>query len=190
VDGGKVIFARLLDVDGQLVGTHACFPDMFDAATRQKARWMTGIALAGWDRLGWQGGFAESWMRLRDRKAVFAAIVLSAAYLCIILSAVLLLAQRSGYYDPPPVSQLVRLILLATLVLLCWRIVVRTGFVWLMHGPMQATLSIPRSLVANIITIVAARKACWSYLRHIFGARLVWDKTNHAHFPGGASQHG
>jgi bacteriophage N4 adsorption protein B len=189
-DGGKVIFARMLDGDGELVGTRACFPDSFEAATRQKARWMTGIALAGWDRLGWRGGFAESWMRLRDRKAVFAAIVLATAYLCVILSAVLLLAQRTGLYDPPPISPLTQLILFATLVLLCWRTVVRTGFVWLMHGPRQAALSIPRSLVANIITIVAARKACWTYIRHIFGARLVWDKTSHAHFPEEASQHG
>jgi bacteriophage N4 adsorption protein B len=189
-DGGKVIFARMLDGDGELVGTRACFPDSFEAATRQKARWMTGIALAGWDRLGWRGGLAESWMRLRDRKAVFAAIVLATAYLCVILSAVLLLAQRTGLYDPPPISPLTQLILFATLVLLCWRTVVRTGFVWLMHGPKQAALSIPRSLVANIIAIVAARKACWTYMRHIFGARLVWDKTSHAHFPEEASQHG
>lgn len=189
-DGGKAIFARMLDGSGQLVGTRACFPDTFTAATRQKARWMTGIALAGWDRMGWHGGIAESWMRLRDRKAVFAALVLTAAYLCIILSVLLLLAQLGGYVDPSPVPSLIRTILLITLVLLCWRIAVRTGFVWQMHGPRQAALSIPRSLMANIITIVAARKACWTYIGLIFGARLVWDKTSHPHFPEEASQHG
>ncbi|MGJ3628815.1 hypothetical protein AB5I41_21435 [Sphingomonas sp. MMS24-JH45] len=32
---------------------------------RQKARWMIGIALAGWDRTGWGGDrrVAEMWMR-------------------------------------------------------------------------------------------------------------------------------
>jgi bacteriophage N4 adsorption protein B len=189
-DGGKIIFARMLDADGQLVGTRACFPDSFEAATRQKARWMTGIALAGWDRLGWQGGLVESWMRLRDRKAVFAAIVLTTAYLCIALTALLIGAERAGLFLSPPISPLVQLILALTFALLCWRLLVRTGFVWLMHGPRQAALSIPRSLVANVITIVAARKACWSYVRHVFGARLVWDKTSHAHFPEEASQHG
>lgn len=189
-DGGKIIFARMFDADGELVGTRACFPDTFEAATRQKARWMTGIALAGWDRLGWRGGLAEIWMRLRDRKAVFAAIVLTTAYICIILSVVLLLAQRAGYHNPPAVAPLTRTILFATLLLLCWRIVIRTAFVGLMHGPRQAAMSIPRSLVANIITIVAARKACWGYVRHIFGAQLVWDKTSHAHFPAQASQRG
>jgi bacteriophage N4 adsorption protein B len=189
-DGGKVIFARMLDAQGQLVGTRACFPDSFEGATRQKARWMTGIALAGWDRLGWRGGLAEIWMRLRDRKAVFAAIVLTAAYLCIALTAILIGAERAGLFQSPPTSPVTRLILALTLALLCWRMIVRTGFVWLMHGARQAALSIPRSLVANIITIVAARKACWNYVRHIFGARLVWDKTSHAYFPEEASQHG
>jgi bacteriophage N4 adsorption protein B len=182
-NGGKVIFARMLDADGELVGTRACFPATFNAATRQKARWMTGIALAGWDRLGWQGGIIESWMRLKDRKAVFAAIVLSTAYLCIILSVILIGAELSGLYIAPHSSQLAQIILLGTAMLLVWRIMVRIGFVWLMHGPRQAFLCIPRALIANLIAIVAARKACWNYLQHMFGGKLVWDKTSHMHFP-------
>lgn len=189
-DGGKVIFARMLDSGGQLVGTRACFPDSFTAATRQKARWMTGIALAGWDRLGWQGGWAETWMRLRDRKAIFAALVLSVAYLCIILTAALILAERAGWFAPPPLSSAVRMMLLLTLALLVWRSLVRAAFVWAMHGPGQAALSIPRSAVANIIAIAAARRACWSYARSLFGKKLDWDKTNHAHFPHEAGQNG
>jgi adsorption protein B len=189
-DGGKEIFARMLDADGQLVGTRACFPDHFNAASRQKARWMTGIALAGWDRMGWQGGIIESWMRMRDRKALFAAIVLTTAYMCIILSIIIAFAQRGGYFDPPSISPLVQAILVSTLALLFWRIVVRTGFVWLMHGAKQAALSIPRSLVANFVMIVAASKAFATYARHLLGARLDWDKTAHAHFPDDAGKHG
>ena len=45
---------------------------------------MTGIALAGWDRLGWSGGLAERWMRLRDRRALLAALVLAAAYVALV----------------------------------------------------------------------------------------------------------
>jgi bacteriophage N4 adsorption protein B len=189
-DGGKTIFARLYDAQDELVGTRACFPDSFSSATRQKSRWMIGIALAGWDRLGWQGGLAETWMRLRDRKAVFAALVLFAAYICIFLTAALMLADRAGLFASPPSSRLGAIILLATLVLLGWRMLVRVGFVWLMHGAKQAMLSIPRSLIANLIAIVAARRACQHYLRYVFGAALAWDKTAHAHFPEGAPRHG
>ncbi len=188
-DGGKVIFARMQDDAGQLVGTKACFPDTFEASARQKARWMTGIALAGWDRLGWQGGFFETWMRLRDRKAIFAAIVLSAAYLCIALTVVLIGLEHAGLYAPQPFSPLVRTILFMTFVLLCWRIVIRFVFVWMMHGPRQAFYSIPRGAVANVIAIVAARRACANYLRLILGGTLTWDKTTHTHFPNAAKQH-
>ena len=62
---------------GRSIATRAYFPATLDAAVAQKARWMTGIALAGWDRLGWSGGLAERWMRLRDRQSVLAALVLA-----------------------------------------------------------------------------------------------------------------
>jgi bacteriophage N4 adsorption protein B len=189
-DGGKVIFARMLDEYGNLVGTRACFPDTYEAATRQKARWMTGIALAGWDRLGWRGGFSETWMRLRDRKAVFAAIVLTTAYLSIALTVVLIGLDNAGLYVAPRTSSTVRILLLLTLVLLAWRIIIRFAFVWLMHGVSQAFLSIPRTFVANIIGIVAARRACWTYLRLLLGGTLSWDKTEHTHFPDKVTQRG
>lgn len=189
-DGGKVIFATMLDSSGHLVGTRACFPDSFTAATRQKARWMTGIALAGWDRLGWRGGAAEIWMRLRDRKAMLAALVLSIAYLCILLTAALMLAERTGWFSPPPLSPTVMLMLGLTLALLLWRTVIRAAFVLSMHGPRQAALSIPRSVIANIIAIVAARRAFWNYCRSLSGKTLDWDKTTHRHFPDEASQSG
>ena len=50
--GGRATFARVRDANGLLVAVRAFFPDRIDAAVRQKARWMTGIALAGWDRTG------------------------------------------------------------------------------------------------------------------------------------------
>ena len=69
------------------------FPATLDGAVAQKARWVTGIALAGWDRLGWSGGLAERWMRLRDRQSVIAACLLAAAYLGILCWGALGLAR-------------------------------------------------------------------------------------------------
>ncbi|RDV01773.1 glycosyl transferase family protein [Sphingorhabdus pulchriflava] len=181
--GARTIFARILDEDGQLVGTRACFPDTLGAAVRQKARWMTGIALAGWDRLGWRGSAFEYWMRLRDRKAVFAALVLTLAYACIALTALLILAHRSGVHDPKPLSSTLVLLLLINAVLLMWRMAVRCAFVSRQYGWRQGLLSIPRTVVANIIAIMAARRATFVYARHLLGGKLQWDKTTHAHFP-------
>ncbi len=188
--GGKVILARVLDRHGKYVGTRACFPDQLNAAVRQKARWMTGIALAGWDRLGWQGSMAEFWMRLRDRKAVLAAIVLCAAYLCIIVTVLLILAQASGLAKLPPLSPTARFLILANGIILLWRLTLRGIFVGREQGWREGLLSVPRSVIANIISIMAARKACWNYIRHIFGKPLVWDKTAHSHFPTDTQTHG
>lgn len=185
--GNRTIFARIQDGSGHLVGTRACFPDTLSAAVRQKARWMTGIALAGWDRLGWRGGLVEFWMRLRDRKAVLAAIVLSAAYACIALTAILILGQRAGLHDPRPLGNFLLVLLAINALLLIWRLFVRACFVGRVHGWAQGMLSVPRTIIANIIAVMAARRAVATYLRHVFGAALRWDKTAHSHFPAPAS---
>jgi bacteriophage N4 adsorption protein B len=183
-DGQRTIFARIYDSHDELVGTRACFPDTLSASVRQKARWMTGIALAGWDRLGWQGGLAEFWMRLRDRKAIFAAIVLSAAYLCIILAALLTLAELAGLFEANPLNPLTVTLLFANALILLWRLVVRAYFVWHAQGRRAAMLSVPRALIANIVAIMAARRAVTGYAAHLLGKALHWDKTAHVHFPG------
>ena len=43
-------------------------------------------------------------------------------------------------------------------------------------------LSIPRLFVANLVSLLAARRAIAIYLPTLRGQRPVWDKTAH-HFP-------
>jgi len=71
--------------------------------------------------------------------------------------------------------------------LLVWRIIVRILFVWRAYGLLEALLSVPRGIIANIIAMMAARRAVMLYLRYLRGARLVWDKTSHR-FPGSSRQ--
>ncbi len=181
--GGRTIFARMADSDGNLVGTRACFPDTISASVRQKSRWLTGIALAGWDRMGWQGGMAETWMRLRDRRALLAALVLCTAYACIVLTAILGLAWAFRIYQPQHYSMTLINLLWINSGFLVWRLCVRAAFVGAVYGPTEAALSVPRTFVANIIGIMAARRGCAAYLMYMFGGRLAWDKTAHRHFP-------
>jgi bacteriophage N4 adsorption protein B len=181
--GGRTIMARILDRDGDLVGTRACFPDSLGASVRQKTRWLTGIALAGWDRLGWQGNLAQKWMLLHDRRSIFAAIVLVAAYACILLTALLMVAEANGWHRPDALSPLLVKLLWINAAFLLWRLAVRAAFVGAIYGPKEAMFSVPRSLLANIIAIMAARRACLAYIRHCFGAPLRWDKTAHHHVP-------
>lgn len=186
--GGRTMMARICDDHGQLVGTKACFPDTLDASVRQKTRWLTGIALAGWDRLGWSGSLAEKWMRLHDRRSIFAAVVLMAAYICVVLTAILALGEVSGLYRPKPLPGGIVFMLGLNAIFLMWRITVRAGFVSAQYGWPEALRSIPRSLIANIISIMAARRACMMYLRHCTGTPLTWDKTVHRVVPPMAAQ--
>ncbi len=182
--GARTIMARLLDRDGQLAGTRACFPDTLSASVRQKTRWLTGIALAGWDRLGWRGNLAQKWMLVHDRRSIFAAIVLLAAYFCIALTAVLTLLGALELHQPSPLSQTLIALLWINALFLLWRLTVRAAFVGSVYGPMEALYSVPRSIIANIIAIMAARRACSAYVRHCLGAPLRWDKTTHHTVPG------
>lgn len=177
--GGRGILVRMRDGRGELISTREYFPDTLSAAVRQKARWTVGIALAGWDRLGWAGAWRERWMRLRDRRAALAAVVLLTAYAGFALAVVIYganhLLGRPVMQLPQPLPWL----LSATGVLLVWRVLVRMLFVWRAYGAGQALLSVPRTLVANIIAILAAVRAVAIYARHLRGEALVWDKTQH-----------
>ncbi len=187
--GQRTIMARILDDNGDLIGTKAHFPDTLDTSVRQKTRWLVGITLAGWDRLGWRGGFAEKWMRLHDRRSIFAAVVLVMAYFCIFLTTLLALLQVGGMYQPTPMPEWMMILLSMNGLFLFWRWIVRAAFVGALYGFAEALLSVPRSLIANIIAIMAARRACMAYLRHCFGAPLPWDKTVHHVVPSTVVHH-
>lgn len=177
--GGSSVFVRMKDARGGLVCTREHFPDKFRDAVRQKARWTVGIALSGWDRLGWHGGLAECWMRLRDRRAALAALVLFAAYVGLLLQGALLVVCLATGASEPPMSAALVTLLWANLVLMVWRMAIRAAFVTQAYGWVQGLLSIPRTLIANLITIFAARRAVGLYVGLMRGQPLVWDKTTH-----------
>lgn len=181
--GGRGAFVRLpLEAGGPPVAVRAHFPATLEAAVRQKARWMAGIALSGWDRLGWRSGFAENWMRLHDRRAPLAALVLLAAYAAMVLAALsALVAWLSGTGSAPAHPGL-DLALAACLALMGWRLAMRFAFVTASYGWREGLMSIPRAVVANIIAMIAARKAVALYLRMRREGVVRWDKTAH-HFP-------
>ena len=187
--GGRTILARIQDDERNLIGTRACFPDTLEASVKQKARWVLGISLTGWDRLGWRNSMWENWMILRDRKAVFAALVLTIAYISIAIFGLLAIGQIAGFYDPKPLPDMIYALLLLNAVFLIWRLFIRAVFVGKLYGFTEALFSFPRVIIANIIAVMAARRAVAHYIRYCFGADLRWDKTAHRHFPE-TSRHG
>jgi adsorption protein B len=180
--GGRGLFARVVGPRGPVV-TREYFPGTLAAAIRQKARWMSGIALSGWDRLGWTGGFAEWWMRGRDRQSMLAALLLVAGYFA--SAAWLLLKAREGVTGavPPPLSPLLTALVQLNLGLLLWRLSVRAAFTAGTHGVREALRAVPRAAVSNLVAMLAAAAAFRRYRRaRLSGGRPAWGKTAHA-FP-------
>jgi adsorption protein B len=145
------------------------------------ARWLTGIALAGWDRTGWRATLnpGDHWMRMRDRRATLALPVLAIAYATLLLwsvSAMLHLLDRSAM---PGLAPAVRALLWANFALLLWRLLVRAVFVQRAYGWSEAFWSAPRVLVGKYIALFAARRAIALYVRILLGAAPRWDKTDH-----------
>lgn len=177
--------ARLLRIaerpGGSLVAVRAYFPRTIDAAVRQKARWMTGIALAGWDRTGWGGWrqVGDNWMRMRDRRATLEIPVLALAYLSILLWALSFGAHLLARTPASVPSLLMQALLWTNLALLLWRLAVRAAFVGHAYGWREAVWSAPRVLSSNVVALLAARRALFDYVRMLRGAPARWDKTAH-----------
>jgi bacteriophage N4 adsorption protein B len=178
--GEKTIFVRLPQ-HGELgmVATKAHFPATLETAVRQKTRWITGIALAGWDRLGWSGGVFECWMRLRDRRAIIAAVILTSAYMAAVIAFLFSLSALLGGTEVEITTDTIETLIAINVGLLFWRAGIRAYFVTHLYGWREGLISVPRTVVGNIIAIMAARRAVVQYWRIAKGGRPVWDKTAH-----------
>lgn len=181
--GGRGRFVRVRGSDGRLVATRAFFPARLDAAVRQKTRWMHGIALQGWDRLGWRREPVDLWMQLRDRRGPLAAILLVLAYALVGVVAIGLALEQIGLIAPPAPTPFLTALLVINMAGLVLRFAVRALFTAREHGWKQGLLAIPRTFVSNIIAIMAGRRALAAYVGTLRGAPIVWDKTEHRDHP-------
>jgi len=179
--GLKTMFVRMPAVPGArgVVCSRGHFPSSLGEAVRQKARWLGGIALSGWDRLGWSGGLGERWMRLRDRRGPIAALLLLSGYLAAFLWTQLWLAKALGAPVELRISPFLATLLWVNLWLLVWRILMRALFTTSAYGWAEGARSVPRLVVGNIIAILAAFRALGVYLSRVPPA---WEKTRHV-FP-------
>lgn len=179
--GLKTMFVRLPARPGErsVVASRGHFPGTLGAAVRQKARWLGGIALAGWDRLGWSGGIGERWMRMRDRRGPLAALLLAAAYAAAFLWSQIWVAGLLGAPIRARIDPALLTLLTINGWLLAWRIFMRACFTAWAYGIREGILSIPRLVVGNVVAMLAAARAL---AIHVGGGATHWDKTRHV-FP-------
>ena len=180
--GGGSLFARIAEYPGgPIVAVRAYFPGRIDAAIRQKTRWMIGIALAGWDRVGWGAArdWREHWMRMRDRRAPVAVLVLIAAYLAALFWATSAILHAISDIPPAALPPAMTALLTVNSGLLVWRLAVRAAFTGRAYGWRQALWSLPRAVVGNFIALAAAQRALFRYIAMLRGAAPHWEKTAH-----------
>jgi adsorption protein B len=183
-------FIRARDASGSLVATRGFFPATVHDAVRQKTRWIHGIALQGWDRFGWPERLVDKWMVLRDRRGPLFAMVLAAGYVFVLVDVALLAARLAGVAVPEDPSPRLGVLLVVSFAALVWRTAWRFAFTAHEYGLAEGLRGIVRIPVANVIAILAGRRAINAYVGTLRGRALRWDKTEHRSHPASASNPG
>ena len=126
----------------------------------------------------------ERWFRMRDRRGPLSAILLVAGYASMLLWSQLWFAESLGAPPPEPLSPALLLLLKVNVMLLFWRLLMRAAFTTATYGWREGLIALPRTLVANLIAILAAKRAL---MLHLSGGPKQWDKTAHI-FPAEAAR--
>jgi adsorption protein B len=156
------------------VVTREFFPSSWNSALRQRTRWVTGIALQGWQRFGWSGKPGEIYWLWRDRKGLIANPLSLAANLVFAYG----LATALWMRVTPGQARLAE----ATLALQVLRIGVRALCTGRVYGLVFA-LGVPvRAVYANALNTAATMQAIARYTwARVHGRPLRWLKTEHAY---------
>ena len=175
--GFKQIFVPLTRLGPRtrnFVATREYFPKRWRTALRQRTRWVTGIALQGWERFGWKGSWSEVYWLWRDRKGLIASP------LGLLANSVFFYALARALWTrfTPLDVALTR----ATFAVQLWRMVVRMGCVARVYG-LWFAVGVPlRALYANVINAFATTRAVAQYTVAKFrGHPLRWLKTEHSY---------
>ena len=155
------------------------FPKQWSTALRQRTRWVTGIALQGWERFGWAGTYSEVYWFWRDRKG------LVSNPLGFIANALFVYGLATSMW-----MRLTPLGLELTSVTLAFqllRIAVRMTCVAHVYG-MVFALGVPLRLpYANLLNAAATVRAVTRYAyARMRGLPLRWVKTEHSYPTRGA----
>ncbi len=169
-----VPITRLGTVGRDFMAVREFFPKRWGTALRQRTRWVTGIALQGWERFGWAGTYSEVYWFWRDRKG------LVSNPLGFIANAVFVYGVATRMWNRlTPLAIEITTITLAFQIL---RMAVRMTCVARVYG-MVFALGVPLRLpYANLLNATATVRAVANYAyARIRGIPLRWVKTEHSY---------
>jgi adsorption protein B len=156
------------------MATREYFPRRWTAALRQRTRWVTGIALQGWQQLGWRGKPGEVYWLWRDRKGLIGNPLSLLANLVFVYGVATALWTRTTPIDAH--------LGVATLALQVLRTAVRMVCVARVYG-VPFSLGVPvRAVYANALNTAATFRALSLYtIARVRRRPLRWLKTDHAY---------
>ena len=186
--GGNCEFIRARGEDDLLIATRAFFPSQLETIVRQKTRWVHGIALQGWDRMGWTMGggrsrLIEVWMRARDRRGPLTALVLALGYTLLVVTLLIGVGSYLGAGEVAQLSPALRTLLALNLVFFGWRAALRFAFTARNYGVAEGVFAVFRIPLTNVISIISGRRAVFAYASTLLGGPTTWDKTPHDRHP-------
>ncbi len=165
------------------VATREYFPGRWRAAIRQRSRWVTGIALQGWQKNGWRAPWRQIYWFWRDRKGLVGNLVTPIAN-AVLLYAVghrLLLPQAVDW----PASQLPHWVTRSCIVTL-WISVLQAAIRMYCCGGIYGwrfATGVPlRMLWGNLVNSVATVVALCQFWAAQRANRVpAWKKTEHVY---------
>lgn len=171
--GMKQIYLPVAWVNDQPVATREFFPQKFHAAVRQRTRWVTGIALQTWQKVGWSSNWKENYWLWRDRKGLLGNPLSLLANFMLVLSVSGILAPLDG-----PLLVLTSIGLLLQTIRILWRVY----FTSRVYGTVYALLVPLRIPWSNLVNTLATFSALARFARSRWrNEPLVWLKTEHAY---------
>ena len=156
------------------VATREYFPQTWRTALRQRTRWVTGIALQGWQQFGWKGTPGEVYWLWRDRKGLIGNPLSLLANAVFVYGLATALWTRTGAAQAHLAE--------VTLLLQCVRMAVRMACCARVYGFLFA-LGVPlRAVYANALNSAATFQALGRFaVARALGRPLKWLKTAHAY---------
>ena len=173
--GYRQIFVPLQFGPGKPVATREYFPRNLRSAIRQRSRWVTGIALQGWQRHGWRAPRRQIYWLWRDRKGLVGNLlspIANALFFC-------WLARWHSHVEMPA---LVTRLFGATVALSAVQAAARSWCAARIYGWRFAAGVLPRILWSNLVNCAATFSALWQFTAAIRrGRSLAWRKTDHVY---------
>jgi len=185
--GVKQVFLPLLADRTGYVATREYFPRRWNAAVRQRSRWIAGNALQAWERHGWSGSWTVRWFLWRDRKGLWGNPVSVLCNLLLVAGCATWFSHRASgapWVMESAVHVTPWLVALLSLncVLMAARLGARTAASGRLYGWRFAALVPVRFFWGNFLNAAATFRACHSWMEaKIRGERLAWAKTSHAY---------